>query len=118
MSQLRKNSELTLKNSELTLKKLDPIQAELNSIQAELKLWKMSQQRDKLFHYQQLASIMADIVSETVAEPASRHAYVWREHITNARDVLRKLEWTVALRNGKTRPPIPPKDLQEIQVPK
>jgi hypothetical protein len=57
MSQLRKNSELTLKNSELTLKKLDPIQAELNSIQADLKLWKTSQQRDKLIQYQQLASI-------------------------------------------------------------
>jgi len=102
VSQLRKNSELALK-------KLDSIQAEIEKQRIT------SQEQDKLIHYQELARIMADIVSETVGEPASRSAYVWREDITKARDILRKLGWTVAFRNGRTyRPPIPPKDFMKL----
>jgi hypothetical protein len=102
VSQLRKNSELALK-------KLDSILAEIEKQRIT------SQEQDKLIYYQELARIMAAIVSETVGEPESSRAYVCRKNITNARDILRKLGWTVACRNGRTRrPPIPPKDFMKL----
>jgi hypothetical protein len=127
MSALKKNSELTLKKldsmqAELE-KKLDSTQAErekeLQSLEKKLDLilaeiekqQSTSQELDKLPLYHKLAGIMADIVSETIREPASTRAYVIRDHIVKASDILRKLEWKVAFRrNGyHGRPPIPPK---------
>jgi hypothetical protein len=115
VSQLRKNSDLIKKNSELTLKILGSMQAEFEKLRNTI------HERDKLIHYQELAGIMAAIVSEAPslsldvservrARQENSSTLVSRKHINDGRDILRKLGWEVTFRNGETRPPKPPKD--------